>query len=90
LTHNELPVRVNSAIALIKLLSHEFAVDFLRPGLSNVITIYLKLIDEIDYDELIESLKVIVEIYSNEIAPYAEGLCATLGETYCRLMEQQK
>jgi hypothetical protein len=50
----------------------------------------LKLIDEIDYDELIESLKVIVEIFSEEIAPYALELCSKLGESYCRLMESQK
>lgn len=72
LSHFELPVRVNAAVALIKLLSHEFAIEFVRPGLGQVIKIYLKLIDDIDYDELIESLKVIVEIFSEEIAPYAE------------------
>lgn len=55
-----------------------------------MIKIYLKLIDDIDYDELIESLKVIVEIFSEEIAPYAEELCLRLGESYCRLMETQK
>ena len=66
---------------------HLMAIDFLRPGLGKVIKIYLKLIDEIDYDELIESLKVIVEIFSEEIAPFALELCSKLGESYCRLME---
>lgn len=54
------------------MMSHEFAVEFVRPGLGQVIKIYLKLIDDIDYDELIDSLKIIVEIFSEEIAPYAE------------------
>jgi hypothetical protein len=31
--------------------------------LSHVIRIYIKLIDDIDYDELIEALKTIVEVY---------------------------
>lgn len=86
-THADLPVRVNAAVALIKLLCHEIAVNFVRPGLGSVIKIYLKLIDEIDYDELIESLKVIVEIFNDEIQPYAEELCVRLGESFCRLME---
>jgi hypothetical protein len=45
------------------------------------------MIDEIDYDELVDSLKVIVEIFSEEIAPYAEELCVRLGESFLRLME---
>lgn len=50
----------------------------------------MKLIDDIDYDELVDSLKIIVEIFSEEIAPYAEELCLRLGESYVRLMETKK
>jgi len=64
-------VRVNAAIALIKMLEHEIAVEFLRPGLETVIKIYLKLIDDIDYDGLIECLKTIVDVFEEEIGPYA-------------------
>lgn len=66
-----MPVRVNAAIALIKMLEHEIAVEFLRPGLETVIKIYLKLIDDIDYDGLIECLKTIVDVFEEEIGPYA-------------------
>jgi vesicle coat complex subunit len=86
----ELPVRVNAAIALIKYLSHDFAINFIRPGLGHVIRIYLKLIDDIDYDELIESLKVLVEVFQEEIAPYAIEVCHKLSESYLRLIENQK
>lgn len=64
-------MRVNAAIALIKMLEHEIAVEFLRPGLETVIKIYLKLIDDIDYDGLIECLKTIVDVFEEEIGPYA-------------------
>ena len=90
LNHNDLPVRVNAAISLIKLLDQEIAVEFIRPGLDSVIKIYLKLIDDIDYDQLIESLKKIVEVFEDEIAPYALDLCIKLGEAYLRLFEQKK
>jgi hypothetical protein len=43
------------------------------------------LIDEIDYDELIEALRTIVSVYGDEICPYAVELCQKLGEAYCRL-----
>jgi hypothetical protein len=53
------------------MLNHEIAVEFVRPGLEAIIKIYLKLIDDIDYDELIESLKRIVEVFESEISPFA-------------------
>ena len=66
---------MNAAVSLIELLYHEAAVKLIRQGLGTIIKIYLKLIDEIDYDQLIVSLKTIVEIYEDEIAPYAIELC---------------
>lgn len=74
-------------MSLIELLYHEIGVTMLRPGLGTIIRIYLKLIDEIDYDQLIVSLKTIVEIYEEEIAPYALELCSKLGESFLRLTE---
>ena len=87
---NELAVRVNAAVSLIRLLDHPAAVEFIRPGLSQVIRIYLKLIDDIDYDELIESLKRIVDVFEEEIGPYALDLCQKLSEAFLRLHEQKK
>ena len=86
----DLPVRVNAAVSLVKLLDHPIAVAFLKPGLGEVIRIYLKLIDDIDYDELISSLKKIVDVFEEEIGPYALDLCAKLGEAYLRLFERTK
>ena len=86
----DLAVRVNAAVSLIKLLDHPAAVEFIRPGLSHVIRIYLKLIDDIDYDELIESLKKIVDVFEDEIGPYALDLCQKLSEAFLRLHEQRK
>ena len=90
LLSNDLPVRVNAAVALVKLLDHPAAVEFIRPGLSDVIRIYLKLIDDIDYDELITSLKKIVDVFEDEIGPYALDLCSKLGEAFLRLHEQKR
>ena len=85
LSHSDLPVRVNAAIALINMLSHDIAVDFVRPCLKQMVSIFLKLIDDIDYDELIEALKTIVEVFEDDIGPYAIELCQKLGEAYIRM-----
>lgn len=89
LQSSDLPVRVNAAVSLIKLLDHPIAVEFLRPALHDVIRIYLKLIDDIDYDELITSLKKIVDVFEEEIGPYALDLCQKLGDAFLRLHEQK-
>jgi len=86
LTHADLPVRVEAALALHKLLNHEIAIEFLRPGLEVLLKTYLKIMDDIDFDELVEALKKLVDVYHDEIAPYAVSLCSKLGEAYIRLI----
>lgn len=82
----ELPVRVSAAIAIKSLLAHEAAVNFLRPGLESLLRNYLKLMDEMDFDELVLSLKTIVEEYDEEIGPFAVALCQKLSEAYLKLL----
>jgi hypothetical protein len=42
--------------------------------------------DDIDFDDLINALQEIVEVFEDEIAPYAIGLCGKLAEAYIRLI----
>jgi hypothetical protein len=48
---------------------------------------YLKIMDEIDFEELVGALRIIVDTYEDEIAPYAVSLCQKLSEAYCRLIQ---
>jgi hypothetical protein len=86
LTHPELPVRVEAAMAMDALLTHDLAIEFCRPGLEVLLKTYLKIMDDIDFDQLIEALKHLVEVYHDEIAPYAVSLCQKLGDAYLRLL----
>lgn len=45
--------------------------------------------DDIDFDELVESLQQLVNVYHDEIAPYAISLCSKLGEAYLRLLSSK-
>ena len=40
--------------------------------------------DDIDFEELTGALKVIVEAFEDEIAPYAVSLCQKLSQAYVR------
>ena len=86
LTHSDLPVRVEAALALNDLLEHQEAIDFLRPGLEVLLKTYLKIMDDIDFDELVTALQRLVDVYHDEIAPYAVSLCTKLSEAYVRLI----
>lgn len=87
LNNQYLPVKVEAALALKELLDHQTAVDFLRPGLSTLLHTYLKVMDEIDFDELIAALQGIVETYQEEIAPFAVDICVKLSQAYVRLIQ---
>ena len=52
LTHPELPVRVEAAMAMDALLTHDLAIEFCRPGLEVLLKTYLKIMDDIDFDQL--------------------------------------
>ena len=86
LHHSDLPVKVESALALDALLHHDLAVELLRPGLEYLLKTFLKIMDDIDFDELIKALQNLVEVYHENIAPFAIGLCQKLGEAYIRLV----
>lgn len=86
LHHADLPVRVEAALTMNRLLDHEIAVEFLRPGLEALLKVYLKIMDDIDFDELVQALQELVEVFEEEIAPYAVSLCQKLGEAYIRLV----
>ena len=85
-----MPVKVEAALAISELLEHDVAVEFIRPNLGSVIDIFLRIMDEIDFEELISALKKIVVIYEHEIAPHAEKLCQKLSDAYIRITNNGK
>lgn len=46
--------------------------------------------DEIDFEDLVEALRRIVDVFEDEIAPYAECLCQKLSEAFNRLIQKGK
>jgi len=43
----------------------------LKPHLKEILEAYLKLMNEIDHEQLVYALKEIVSLYSEEIEPFA-------------------
>ena len=61
LIDGEIPVRVKAAVALNCLLLQKDAEDLLRPALPKILEIYIKLMDVIDNDGIVEALEVILK-----------------------------
>jgi hypothetical protein len=45
--------------------------------------------DEIDFEDLVGALRKIVDIYEDDIAPYAVSLCQKLSEAYVRCIKNK-
>lgn len=54
---DSLPVKFSAALALSKIIKIDVAVNFLKPALQNLLEVYLKIMEDIDSDELIGALE---------------------------------
>lgn len=67
----QLPLRVTAATSLYKLLAIPEVKLRLKEGLVKIIESYLNVMKEIDQDELITALEQVIDIYDEEISPFA-------------------
>ena len=65
----ELPVRVDASVALRSFVECVKDLDLLRGVLPQLLNEFMKLINEIENDDLIHTLESIVEKFGDEIAP---------------------
>jgi uncharacterized protein YjgD (DUF1641 family) len=64
-------VRLMAATSIHKLLFNTIASDFLKPALKNILEVYLKLMTEIDSEELVGALEEMVKHFKEDISPFA-------------------
>lgn len=64
-------VNFKAACAFNRILSHQSASNLVKPHLNKILEIYIKLLNEFDNEELVNSLKGLVSKFSSSIGPYA-------------------
>ncbi len=64
-------------------------IEMLKPGLKSIFELFLRTIDEIDFDDLVVSLQCLVKFYADEIGPYARELSQKLGNIFVKLMKSR-
>ena len=83
-----LPVKFAAAISLSKMLDDDTAMEFLKPALKNILEVYLKIMEEIDSEDLISALEMIMERFQDDIGPFASQLAQQLTNKYQQLIQE--
>eukprot|EP01104_Vermistella_antarctica_P002110 TRINITY_DN1226_c0_g4_i1.p1 TRINITY_DN1226_c0_g4~~TRINITY_DN1226_c0_g4_i1.p1 ORF type:complete len:1052 (+),score=354.49 TRINITY_DN1226_c0_g4_i1:169-3324(+) len=84
----ELVVRVFGSLALPVFLDYECVMDKIRPGLPHVLDQYLKLMNELDFENVVSAMKLVVDQFTDDMGPYAIRLCQGLTQRYLCLLDE--
>jgi hypothetical protein len=86
----DLPVRYSASLALSRFLSWEVSKSQLSSEIKSLLTIYLKLIEETDSEEVIESLESIISVFPSEMQPFACELTQFLISNFEKYTQEKK
>ena len=81
-------VRIKAANAFNCILRHKNAQELVRPLLSNILTVYLQLLEKYDLESLVNSLESIVSGFSDQIGPFAVDLSRHLSNLFIKMCQK--
>jgi hypothetical protein len=81
----ELPVKVTAALALRPMIRHELVCEAMKPHLQFIMQQLLAMTNQIDVDTLATVMDEFVEVFAQELAPFAVQLCEQLRDTFLRI-----
>jgi hypothetical protein len=90
LTDPELPVRVDSVVALRTFVEACKDLSEIRPILPRLLDEFFKLMNEVENEDLVFTLETIVDKFGEEMAPYALGLCQHLAAAFWKCLESSE
>jgi importin-7 len=84
----ELPVRVEAALALQPLIRHDIIRTNMQTNIPQIMQQLLKLANEVDVDALSNVMEDFVEVFATELTPFAVALSEQLRDTYLRIVRE--
>jgi len=84
----ELPVRVEAALALQPLIRHDIIRQNMQQNIPQIMQQLLKLANEVDVDALANVMEDFVEVFATELTPFAVALSEQLRDTYLRIVRE--
>ncbi|KAF9433333.1 hypothetical protein BGZ76_009597 [Entomortierella beljakovae] len=85
LRDSQLPVKVSAALALRPMIRHEAVFEAMKPHLQFIMQELLVMTNQIDVDTLASVMDDFVEVFAQDLAPFAVQLCEQLRDTYLRI-----
>jgi hypothetical protein len=82
----ELPVRVEAALALQPLIRHDIVKENMEQNIPQIMQQLLKLANEVDVDALANVMEDFVEVFAEQLTPFAVALTEQLRDTYLRII----
>jgi len=82
-----LPVKVFAGTSLHKISKIKDAKRILEPGIADIIAAYLKAMQEIDQDELVNALEEMVNLFEDKIEPFAFELIQELNIRFKKVVK---
>eukprot|EP01124_Arcella_intermedia_P002392 TRINITY_DN11301_c0_g3_i1.p1 TRINITY_DN11301_c0_g3~~TRINITY_DN11301_c0_g3_i1.p1 ORF type:complete len:985 (+),score=252.39 TRINITY_DN11301_c0_g3_i1:51-3005(+) len=87
LNDKELPVRANAAIALKHLLGHPSVASKIEPILPQIVEAFLKIVSEIENEDIVDSFQTLVETYGSTMAGFALTIVKNLVERFLSVIK---
>ncbi|KAF9960423.1 hypothetical protein BGZ65_012328 [Modicella reniformis] len=87
LRDDQLPVKVTAALALRPMIRHTSIFEAMKPHLQFIMHELLAMTNEIDVDTLAEVMDEFVEVFAQDLAPFAVQLCEQLRDTFLHICE---
>ena len=84
----ELPVRVMASLALQPLIRHDVIRTAMQSNIPQIMHQLLKLANEVDVDALANVMEEFVEVFSEQLTPFAVALSEQLRDTYLRIIRE--
>lgn len=85
-----LSVRVMSALAAPTLLVYKKVRSLLKGNAKILLTLYIKLMNDLDLEEIVECLQEIIKYFKEEVRDYVEQLCDYLIRYFIRLNKKEE
>lgn len=85
----DLPVRIEAATGLPRILLWDISKERVSSEIKDILQVYLKIINEIDSEEVVDALEDIVGRFSTEIIPYALEFTQHLIQAFFRMSNNE-
>eukprot|EP01116_Phalansterium_solitarium_P023118 TRINITY_DN793_c0_g3_i2.p1 TRINITY_DN793_c0_g3~~TRINITY_DN793_c0_g3_i2.p1 ORF type:complete len:1027 (+),score=443.06 TRINITY_DN793_c0_g3_i2:37-3081(+) len=81
---SQLPVRVQAGLAIRHLVRTDAGKAEFGKVLPQLFQEFLKMMNEVEHDELVSGLEGLIDAFQDSIGPYAVGLCSQLTDVFVR------